>query len=133
MVVSGHLHLTVVQVTRMREGLPTVTSAFPKQVGFGVYMNPGKAAFFKRVHAEKRFCKCVVSVFAVSVKTAVLCKRNTTYVYVFRETRLRVTGASCAIFRTGMWVTHGVLAGHLVPTDTLLVTPFWPFALKLFH
>lgn len=30
---------------------------------------------------------------------------------------------SCVVFRTGLWATHVVLGGDLLPAGTVLVTP----------
>lgn len=94
-------------------------------MGFGVYTNPGKVAFFKLIHPEERLR--IFWSFQFQWKRQLASRKRkvepTKYFYVFRETRLRVTGASCATLRTGLWATHGVLAGYLVLVGTASVTP----------
>lgn len=36
---------------------------------------------------------------------------------------VRHSSMSCAIFRTGMWITHVIRGGYLVVMGTMLVTP----------
>lgn len=83
-VMSGRPHLTVVEVVGRGLGRRSVTKAFEKRL-----FSARSCVFF--IHLAVCFCKCVVSVFAVSLENSASCQQYALankYFYIFRETRV---------------------------------------------